>query len=261
MSSLLFCLQLSPIDCNEALDLARLIADIQKAFPAKCNPSWIVSYRQDTPLSRVHGVEGLLVSAFNKNVWVMRSRHFATGWPAGPNAQWRSAMEDIAAMAAKGQTSAKGVLTFEADCVPLTRDWIDRLEAEYKNRVRDIVGNFDQLNTVSLHVNGNSIWPVDLAMRWPQVLDVPTQWAWDYYNRDFFVAHAQDTPLIAQIYRRKVYTLGEWVALRKHDLRPVLLHGIKDGSARRISRQMLLQGVSIRRPYARNQARSIRLVR
>src|ERR1700751_2744173 len=115
MSSLLFCLQLSPIDANEALDLARLISDLQLVFPAKCNPSWIVSYRQDTPLSRVHGVEGLLVSAFNKHVWVVRSRYFGTGWPAGPNAQWRSLMEDVAQMAAKGQTTAKGVLTFEAD--------------------------------------------------------------------------------------------------------------------------------------------------
>lgn len=247
MSSLLLCLQLSPIDCNEAVDLAHLIADIQRAFPAKCNPSWIVSYRQDTPIARVYAIEGQLANAFNKNIWVVRGRHFATGWPAGCNAQWRSVMEDIAQMAAKGQTSAKGVLTFEADCTPLTRDWIDRLEAEYSGRKRDIVGNFDQLATVNLHVNGNSMWPVDLATRWPNVLEVPIGWAWDYFHRDFFVPLAQDTALIAQIYRRKAYTASEWTNLRKHGLRPVLLHGIKDGSARRLSRQALLMGVPIRR--------------
>jgi hypothetical protein len=261
MSSVLFCLQLSPIDANDALDLASLIADIQRAFPAKCNPSWFISYRQDTPLSRVFGVEGALVSAFNRQVWVARAKRFATGWPAGPNALWRSAMEDIADLALDGKTGAQGVLTFEPDCIPLAHDWIDRLEAEYSNRVRDIVGNFHQLDTVDLHINGNSMWPVDLAKRWPQVLDVPTEWAWDYFNREFFLPYAQDTPLIAQIYRRKVFKVEEWNSIRKHDLRPVLLHGIKDHSGRRIAREQLLYGVPVRRPTMRhNTSRAIRLV-
>jgi hypothetical protein len=252
MSALLFALQMCPLDCNEAVELATLIADIQKAFPAKCRPSWLVSYRADTPLTRVHKVEGVLVNAFAKAVWVARAKHFANGWPAGSNALWRSTMEDVAGLAATEKTKAKGVLTFEPDCVPLARDWIDRLEAEYRNRVRDIVGNINQQNTTEVHVNGNSIWPVDLATRWPHVLEVPPMHAWDYFHREFFMLHAQDTPLIAQIYRRKVLTFGEWNSLKKHDLRPVLLHGIKDSSARRLAREQLLMGVPVpRSSYSR----------
>jgi hypothetical protein len=240
------------MDCNEAVELALLIADIQKAFPAKCRPAWLVSYRADTPLSRVHKVEGALVSAFAKAVWVARAKHFANGWPAGSNALWKSTMEDAAHMASSGQTKAEGILTFEPDCVPMSRDWIDRLEAEYRNRKRPIVGHMHQVETICMHVNGNAMWPIDLATRWPQTLSVPPADAWDYYNRDFFVSQAQDTPLIAQIYRRKVLSFAEWTTLRKHDLRPVLLHGIKDGSGRRLSREQLLAGVPVpRSTYSR----------
>lgn len=236
---------MSPVDCNEALDLARLIADIQKAFPAKCRPSWLVSYRADTPLSRVHMVESVLVGAFAKAVWKTRAKHFGNGWPAGSNALWRSTMEDVAHMAASAQTKAKGVLTFEPDCIPLARDWIDRLEAEYSGRVREIVGHMHQADTLDAHINGNAMWPVDLATKWPQVLEVPPIHAWDYFWREFFLPRAQDTPLITQWYRRRALTFAEWTDIRKHDLRPVLLHGIKDDSGRRLAREQLLYGVPI----------------
>lgn len=244
MSALLFCLQVCPLDCNEAVDLARLISDIQCAYPAKCFPSWLISYRQDTPLSRVHQVQAFLVREF-KNVWMARAKYFATGWPTGSNALWKSAMEDVAALAAHGKIRAEGVLTFEPDCTPTTADWIDRLEAEYRNRQRPIVGNIHQQETLCSHVNGNAMWPVDLATRWPQVLEVPPVHAWDYFHREFFLTQAQDTPLITQYYRRKSLTQAEWLGLRKHDLRPVLLHGVKDATARRLARQHILSGVPI----------------
>lgn len=253
MSALLFALQLCPLDCNEALDLARLIADIQKAFPAKCRPSWLVSYRADTPLTRVHTIERTLVGAFPKAVWTARAKHFGNGWPAGSNALWRSTMEDVAAIAASGRTKAEGVLTFEPDCVPLARDWIDRLEAEYRNRARPIVGHLHQFDTIAIHVNGNAMWPVDLATRWPQTLEVPPMHAWDYFHREFFVPNAQDTPLICQIYRRKLLSPPEWNSISKHGLRPVLLHGIKDASGRRLAREQLLQVVPMR-PSAYSRA-------
>lgn len=245
MSAILLALQMSPIDCNEAVELAQLIADLQKAFPAKCRPSWLVSYRADTPLTRVDRVKTALVGAFAKAVWVARANHFANGWPAGSNALWRSTMEEVARMAASGQTQAKGVLTFEPDCTLLARDWIDRLEAEYRNRVREIVGHMHQSDTIDAHINGNAMWPVDLATRWPQTLEVPPIHAWDYFWREFFVPHAQDTPLIAQIYRRKIFSFAEWTSIRKHGMRPVLLHGIKDESGRRLAREQLLHGVPI----------------
>jgi hypothetical protein len=245
MSALLFCLQMCPLDCNDAVELATLIADIQKAFPAQCRPSWLVSYRADTPLTRVHKVESALVSAFAKAVWVTRAKHFANGWPAGSNALWKSTIEDAGHMASSGQTKAEGILTFEADCIPMARDWIDRLDAEYRGRLRDIVGHIHQVETLDVHVNGNAMWPIDLATRWPHVLQVPPIHAWDYFNREFFMPHAQDTALIAQIYRRKVLTFAEWSSIRKHDLRPVLLHGIKDSSGRRLAREQLLHGVPL----------------
>lgn len=245
MSSVLFCLQMCPLDCNDAVELANLIADIQKAFPAQCRPSWLVSYRADTPLTRVHKVEGALISVFSKAVWSARAKHFANGWPGGSNALWRSTMEDIAGLAASGKIKAQGVLTFEPDCIPLTRDWVDRLEAEYRNRVRDIVGHVHQVETLDVHVNGNAMWPIDLATRWPQVLEVPPVHAWDYFHREFFVPRAQDTALIAQIYRRKALTFAEWKSIEKHGLRPVLLHGIKDSSGRRLAREQLLYGVPV----------------
>jgi hypothetical protein len=247
MSSLIFCIQLCPIDADHAVDLARLIAEIATENPPKDPPPWVISYRRDTPLSRVHSIKRELSKSF-PNIWVSASRHHGSGWPAGPNSLWRSTMEYLAELAQVARLQVQGALTFEPDCIPLTTDWIERLQAAYTDRAKPILGNFcggEGVGSPELHVNGNSIWPVQLARLWPDTLLVPPEIAWDYWNRDFFVKNGDDTPLIIQYYNRSNLTEAEWDGVKKWDVRPAFLHGVKDRSGREWARKKLLKAKPI----------------
>lgn len=241
LSSLLFCLQCSPIDCDAAVELAQLITDIQKVIrPRKEQVPWLISYRKDTPLSRVDHVKNLLLKVFER-VWVFQGQHYANGWPAGSNQLWRSTMETAARLKKTELLECDGVLTFEPDCTPLLLSWVERLEQAYAKRSQPIVGNIhDGSSEIAAHVNGNAMWPITLANDWPQVLSTPPGIAWDFYHRAFFLPLAEDTPLITQWYRRKRLTDEEWGGIRKSGILPALLHGVKDSSARALARRYLL---------------------
>lgn len=237
----MMCLQVSPVDADAAVDLGRLIVQIDKEHPSQTKPEWMVSYRKDTPRVRVEMIMQGLCDRF-PTVFKAEASHFANGWPAGSNALWRSTMEDVARVSQAGELEASGVLTFEPDCCPLSLDWIDRLVMGYGMRLQPIMGNLHNIGTdgTAAHINGNAMWPVDLATRWPEVLKTPMEHAWDWYHRAFFLPLAEDTPLIMQLYRRKNLGEAEWKSLKKQGVRPALLHGIKDGSARALARMHLL---------------------
>lgn len=245
MSNLLFCLQLSPIDASAAVELANLIVDIENAYPATCRPAWFISYRRDTPLIRVHEVERKLCGYYD-SVWLAPAKEFASGWPGGSNAQWRSVMRDVGQLAQLGELSCDGVLTFEPDCCPLRTDWIDVLDRAYADRTKPIVGNLHVD-----HINGNAMWPVKAISEWPQILSTPPAIAWDYYHRDFFLKQAQDTPYITQLYRVKHLTKEAFEGIQKDGERPALLHGIKDESARALARNFYVKGTRATRTQAR----------
>lgn len=240
MANILMCLQLSPVDADQAVELVRLIVALDKLKPANARPEWMVSYRRDTPRGRVTTISNELCERF-MTVYTTEASHYANGWPAGSNALWRSTMEDVASIYQADELEAKGVLTFEPDCCPLSLDWIDRLAEAYGMRLQPILGNQHGAGLEATHINGNAIWPVQLAIEWPQMLSTPPETAWDWYHRDFVLQHAEDTPLITQLYRRKNLSPTEWKNIEKSGIRPVLLHGIKDSSARAHARTHLLQ--------------------
>lgn len=241
MSNLLLCLQLSPVDAPAAVQLAELIVDIENAHPAACRPSWLICYRKDTPLIRVHEIEMKLCNYYD-TVWLAMAKEYANGWPAGSNAQWRSAMRDVLQLAALGETDCAGVLTFEPDCVPMRTDWIDVLDQAYAERTKPIVGNLHED-----HINGNAIFPVSAIKDWPQLLETPPSIAWDYFHREKILQEAQDTPFIIQFYRSKQLTEEAFNNLEKAGERPALLHGIKDDSARNFARNAYVKGTRVRR--------------
>jgi hypothetical protein len=244
MSNLLFALQVCPIDCDAALDLCKLIAELEQDHPAANPPSWLIVYRRDTPRSRIWTAQSLLSKYFNR-VWATEAEHFGSGWPTGSNALWRSTMEDIERLHHAGDINEEGVLTFEPDCCPLQSNWIDLLQREYDERTKPIVGNAHDQEAqggVARHINGNAMFPVWLAHKWPQLLETPISVAWDYHHREFILNQAQDTNLITSYYRRKVLTDQEWKYVQKNGTRPALLHGVKDATARDLARTHLLRG-------------------
>jgi len=244
MSNLLFCLQVCPLDCDAGLELTKLIVELEQQHPSSDRPPWLISYRKDTPLSRVATMQEFLLKAF-PTVWSVQAEHFDTGWPSGSNALWRSAMQDVARAAASGELDAEGVLTFEPDCVPCTEDWITRLQRAYAERTKPIVGNIHDQSAqggIAAHVNGNGIFPVWLARDWKAVLSTPKDAAWDYHHRELLVPVCQDTNLITSWYHKTALTDEEWKSISKNGVRPALLHGVKDSSARAMVKRYLLHG-------------------
>jgi hypothetical protein len=230
----LFCLQMCPIDCMAGLELAQIIA----AMPIHDNSfEWLVSYRQDTPLDRVMRTQIALSRKFPK-VTSYRAYRFAQGWPAGPNALWFSTMEYAADLHKRGLTKCEGILTFEADCVPTRRDWMEVLDAAYENRKAPIVGNLHR-SEIPDHINGNSVFPIDLLTTYPDLVKCPMIHAWDFFHRELFLSIAEDSPYLTQYYQRRNLTKDEFIALRKHGERPALLHGVKDSTARSLARFFL----------------------
>jgi hypothetical protein len=216
------------------LELAQIIAKI----PVERNDwEWLIAYRQDTPIDRVMRTQIALSKRFPK-VTSYRARRFAQGWPAGPNALWFSTMEYAAELYNRGQTQCEGILTFEADCVPARRDWMSVLEKAYSERKAPIVGNLHR-SDVPDHINGNSIFPIDLLAVFPELAKCPLTAAWDFFHREFFLGMAEDSPFLTQYYARRNLTKEEFVGLRKAGMRPALLHGVKDPSARQLARFFL----------------------
>jgi hypothetical protein len=246
MSHLLFALQLSPIDANAAVELIDVVTGIEAAHPSTCRPSWLISYRKDTPLIRVHAIEQKLCQHYD-SVWLAMAKEYASGWPGGSNALWRSTMRDVAELAKLGELDCAGVLTFEPDCCPLRLDWIDVLDQAYGSRLQPIVGNLhDRGIEEAQHINGNAMWPVTAVSDWPNILQTPAGIAWDFYHRKFFLNYSEDTPFLTQIYRRKNLTKEVFEGIVKGGERPALLHGIKDGSAIEMARRAFVHGTRAR---------------
>jgi hypothetical protein len=243
-SSVLFCLQVCPLDCIAGVELAQLIADI----PVPENHfQWLISYRQDTPIDRVMRMQIVLSKKF-PNCTSFRAHRYAQGWPAGSNALWFSTMEYAARMRELGQTACEGILTFEADCVPTRSDWLRVLDSAYENRTAPIVGNLHE-SEIPAHINGNAIWPIELVKTMPELVKCPMTVAWDFFHREKFLAMAEDSPFIMQFYQRKHLTRDEFVGLSKHGYRPALLHGVKDSTARYLAR-FFLTGEKALEPWA-----------
>ena len=139
----------------------------------------------------------------------------------------------------------KAQISFEPDCCPLQTNWIELLQKEYDERSKPVVGNVHDQEAeggIPRHINGNAMFPVWLAKDWPHLLETPITTAWDFHHREFINSQAQDTNLITSYYRRKLLTEPEWKTVSKNGVRPALLHGVKDATARGLARTHLLRG-------------------
>jgi hypothetical protein len=232
---ILFALQVCPLDVRDGIELVHLICQME---PKKTQREWLICYRKDTPLDRVWTMQRALSAKFDR-VFIALAQRFASGWPAGSNALWFSTMLQAAELHHSGEIEAEGVLTFEPDNVPLRRDWMDRLENAWEHRAKPIVGNLHH-SSIPDHINGNAIFPIEFLEDYPEMFETPPLAAWDYHNRELLLRLAQDSPYLTQLYQHKNMTLAEWRGLTKFTVRPALLHGVKDGSARIFARADLL---------------------
>jgi hypothetical protein len=147
----------------------------------------------------------------------------------------------------EGWTKATGVLTFEADCVPLRKDWIDVLLSEWKiaqQQGKFVMGHLQEMPTesgVKKHINGNAVFGIDMHWKYRKwMMGCAPDCAWDLEIAPITVPNSYDTFAICQAYRMKNVTPEFLECVKKHGQRPALFHGCKGFSALRIQREALI---------------------
>ena len=227
-AGLVFALQVSPHEIEQAREMARLIVDIEKE--PRGDVEFCLAIRDDVDANAAAEIEAILKQRFP--AFTLRSKRYGRGWPDGCNDLWQSTMMQLGQWARGGKTKCEAVVTFEPDCIPLRLDWINRLKQEWV-RVRDLgkmaFGTVhDAGGTAGLHINGNMVLDIHAIKRFPQLQS--SHGCWDCFHAKLFLENGVDSPTIIQRYgERRDLTPEDFAGFRSKggDEVPAFIHGIK----------------------------------
>jgi len=246
MKKLLLVLQCYAGDRLMAMKLARLIADIE---PKKSeHADFMIAYRYDTQDDM--GTYLYLTKKFEE-VHLYHSRHNTAGWPAGCNDLFFDSLAHVTSMVKRKIWDYDAALFFEADCVPLDKDWIAKLQKDWYSGSQLILGHWiSQSQFRTPHLNGNCLVSTHIQKEIPNFYMSPSMHPWDIFHAKTLAGRMRATPLIFSDYRKKSIVEDELYSIREypsdHLLKgvkglPVFLHGVKDESAQIIVREKLVQ--------------------
>jgi hypothetical protein len=222
-------------DEPKALRLARLIADIEPTFRRDC--MLVLSRRADCPLSR-EAQETQLYCGKKFHTMLMQASGEGEGWPAGSNALWRGTFANCAKLIADGVATSSAIFTFEADCVPLSPDWIQRLIEEHARTIlfgKRVTGSLTRYPIT--HINGNLIIEASLFWDQPSLQHCPPNRAWDLWHAATLLSEARPSTIIHNAARSDDWTEGPLISLGRES---AILHGCKDDSAYNAIRLILM---------------------
>lgn len=180
-------------------------------------------------------ISGLTMgSVGRKFAWrMMTSKTRATGWPAGCNAMAYDLFEAVGGMLASLKMDFDPAFLFlEPDCVPIACDWIDQLLGAWRQarlEKKYIVGAWRDSGGPYGHINGNALYPPDLAdlfplkyteggIAWDAALAIPTHPYWHFSG------------LIRNRWHETELTPQQIETPWTGSAPPVLIHGCKDDS-------------------------------
>lgn len=227
--SLILCIQYCPLDEAEAHHLCKLLVDLEPE--KRSDVEFAVSIRRDSDVSKAQELVKLLETKFQK-VHFHRCTRSGKGWPHGCNDLWFDTMTWGYELLKHRQTRASGIFTFEADNVPLKRDWINILAKEWKERGEGVhvVGN--KSDDPSPHINGNGIFALDLYERYPaKMTGCSGTQGWDMYIAKTFLPVSKDSSELFQVYKMQDITRESLDAIKKNGNTPAFFHGTKGTTA------------------------------
>lgn len=231
-------------DLNQSMALARLIADMESK--PRNDVVFLFTHRFDTDLNW-RTVE--YVHKKFPRTYTYRTTRQGTGWPDGPNAMYAdSHMQCIERTRDNSWPLVDGILFMEADCVPLSLDWIDKLKAEWqqtKDEGKYVLGCWLEAGDCGVkHVNGNMIIHTELWRQRREILNPPSG-GWDAALANHILPYAKPSRLIYSDYHLGVPGYNDWKGcdylwapkryravdnpLFGEDINPVWFHGPKDG--------------------------------
>lgn len=233
---MILALQCCPVDSAQAIELTRLICDIE---PRQRADEFCIAARKDTSRDHIKAMFDLAQQKFAA-VHVVEGQRAGVGWPEGPNDLWAETMMRVSLLAKNHRTQQKAVLTFEADCVPLRADWIDVLNEAWiaaDRRGRDVVGHAH--GEPPDHINGNAIFRIGLVKKYPTLNNAHRRKGWDHFHGELLLKLGEDTDLIFQVYNLRDYDREFIEGIRKNEVVPALFHGAKGMAGIRAVRAML----------------------
>jgi hypothetical protein len=242
--SIALCLQAYPGDLDAAMDLAKLICEIE---PVVRDTEFVLVYRKDCDI-RCHKHFETLAGMRFARAYARMARNHEVGWAGGPNMLAHSAFMEMNILAQGGEVLSDGFLLFEPDCIPLTANWIDQLSAEWektKELGKEAFGHWHQQHDPStLHMNGNAVFATRFFDAHNNIMIGPSTMGWDWFYRERYIELSRDSDLIYQHYNRHGMTQGEWEILAKNGVRPAFFHGIKTDHGRALARANLVVSAS-----------------
>ena len=163
-------------DRNQAMTLARLIADLEDA-PRK-DVIFQFAARFDT--THDYGTINYVKNKFPVEVYTSDLQ--ATGWPDGCNKLMAASYKNCIKLARQRNLPIESeyCLFLEADDVPLKNDWINRIMSEYALCGKQILGSWwGDTAGASAHVNGNMCMRLDFWRTCQEILNPRKRQAWD----------------------------------------------------------------------------------
>lgn len=235
---LIIALQFHEADKPQAMRLARLIADIEPVFRDDVDFCFVERFDCSPADSATMGYVG---RKFSLSTFVTKTNW--TGWPDGPNATALDLLNHSLRMVQCGQwAEADALLLLEPDCVPLDKNWIDRLKAEW--RLAEAAGKFicgawRDSGGEHGHINGCCLIRPDLASQIDLKCITPNL-AWDCAIAPQLRHRWRTTGLIKNRFQSKNAAFSDLVIPDEGGRSPVLVHGFKDDSAYNIAKTSLL---------------------
>lgn len=228
MSKLLLALQFYQADRAQAMQVAKLIADLEPQH----NPA--VDFLFVSRFDCTHDMRAIdyVSSKFKVFHHINRNRR-GVGWPSGPNDLWFGTFDHICSYSeAKIMPEYDAILTFEADACPLVPYWHKALMTSWQNvnKKRPVKVHGAMLKAPGVHINGNCLFSGDqpfLNLISRKIGGCSPISGWDFFlAKQFAQAGWQDCPQMKSYWQRPTMGTDEIDALI--DSGVAFLHGVKN---------------------------------
>lgn len=246
---ILLALQFWKGDYHHAMELARLVADMEPVFNKQAQ--FLFMARRDFKIDVQETVDYV---SQKFTTYFAKGDRCEIGYPGGSNALWQDTMH-WAYVNKKGQRNRPGilkdvecVLTFEGDCFPTRYGWIEELLAEWRaNQPCDVLGHYI-MNYQQNHVNGNAMFSPDITYKIGGIQGCSVDDPWDLHHWHAYQKHAKFSRLIWSLFKQPTITEEEILSPFQEEkkdhpfygesLFPCLIHGVKDDSGKKLIRKI-----------------------
>ena len=119
------------------------------------------------------------------------------GWPMSPNHLFKRVAQHIT-----WSPNPEAYFWCEPDCIPLSPDWIDRLESEYRSSGQYFMGANVKVDNTPEHMSGNAIYPKNVMERAFNIVHADLA-AFDVVAAEQIVGQAHWTNLIQHVWKKE----------------------------------------------------------